>query len=315
LPIIRLRLIICAVVAAELRHLRYFVAVADELNYTRAAERLHLAPQALSAAIQQLEAALGVKLLERTTRRVALTDPGAAFLRETRRTLAQADRAVEAARRAAAGETGTVTVGFLSSTANYVMPPVVRAMRERHPDVTVRTEALAVRELVDRVRDGHLDVGVTRPPIIDDPRFVTETILTEPVAAVLPAAHPLAARPLLRLAQLADEPWVLTERSSWPPWHDKYDEDFGRAGFQPHVVQRSNSIQNLLALVAAGVGVTRLPLSSRSLRDGGVAFVPLVGDTAEVVLLLPRPPRRPALDTFVAVVREVAVTSDLTAAG
>ncbi len=114
---------------------------------------------------------------------------------------------------------------------------------------------------------------------------VTEHVSDEPVAAVLPAGHPLSERDELTLADLAAEPWVLTPRSSWPPWHRKYDADFAAAGSRPRVVQRGTTPQALLALVAAGVGVTRLPLSSRNLRVDGVAFVPLAGERAEVVLV------------------------------
>jgi DNA-binding transcriptional LysR family regulator len=301
-------------VAAELRQLRYFVAVAEELNYTRAAERLHLAPQAVSATVQQLEAALGLKLFERTTRKVELTDAGVVLLREARRTLRQADHAVHAARRAAAGEVGRLTIGFLSSTTNYVMPPVLRAFRDRYPDVELHAEDLPVAALVTGVRQGRLDAGITRPPLVDDGDLVTETIFTEPVAAVVPSAHPLATRRSLRLDELAQEPWVLTERSTWPPWHEKYDADFRRAGFEPHVVERGTNVQNLLALVAAGVGVTRLPASARTLRDTGVSFVPLDGDSADVVLLTRRV-RRPALARFAEVLRDLAAATDLTAAG
>jgi len=299
----------------ELRHLRYFVAVAEELNYTRAAEILHLSPQALSATIQQLESALGLRLLERTTRRVELTDAGAAFLPGARRTLRQAELAVQSAERAARGETGTVRIGFLSSTAHYVMPPVVRALDERYPDIDLRTEDMAVGPLVDAVRDGHLDAGVTRPLLIEDAALSSESILSEPVAAVLPAGHRLARRRSIRLSDLAGEPWVLTERSSWPPWHELYDEDFRRAGFEPNVVRRGNSVQSLLALVAAGVGVTRLTLSARTLRDSGVSFVSLKGETAKVVFLTRTGPRRPALERFAEVLRDLAATTDLTAAG
>jgi DNA-binding transcriptional LysR family regulator len=299
----------------ELRHLRHFVAVAETLNYTRAAERLHLAPQALSASIRRLEAIVGAQLLHRTTRRVELTDAGAAFLPEARRVLRQADRAVEAARRAARGETGTLRVGFLSSTAHYVMPPVVRALADHQPDLDLVTEDLPVRELVAGVRDGRLDAAVARPPLIDDPALASETILREPVAAVLPAGHPLAGRGSLRLSELADEPWVLSERSSWPPWHDLYDAEFRAAGFAPKVVQRGTSVPSLLALVAAGVGVTRLTLSARTLRASGVSFVPLEGDEVDVVLLTRTGPRRPAVERFAEVLRELAATTDLTQAG
>ena len=140
-------------------------------------------------------------------------------------------------------------------------------------------------------------------------------MLREPVAAVLPAGHALAARPVLALADLADEDWVLTERSSWPPWHASYDADFARAGFTPRVVGRGSSVPNLLALVAAGVGVTRQPLSARTLRDSGVVFVPLVDDEALVVVVWRPDARNPALPALRAVVRDVARATDLTAAG
>jgi DNA-binding transcriptional LysR family regulator len=297
-------------VLPELRQLRYFVAVAEEGSLTRAAARLHIAQQSLSQQIRTLEAQLGVTLFTRSSRGAELTDAGAVLLREARPVLAQAARAVEAVRQSGRGP---VRVGFLSSVANYVMPPVVRTFRTRHPDVALHVEDVAIATLVSRLRAGELDAGLTRPPQVDD--LETEVVLREPVAAVLPEEHPLAGRTEIELADLADDPWVLTPRASWPPWHRKYDEDFARAGFRPRVVQRGTSPQNLLALVAAGVGVTRLPLSARSLRDSGVAFVPLAGDEAEVVLAWRPGSSNPGLALLRAVVRELARTTDLTAAG
>jgi DNA-binding transcriptional LysR family regulator len=300
-------------VTPELRQLRYFVAVAEERNLTRAAGRLHIAQQSLSQQIRTLEAQLGVTLFERSTRGVELTAVGAVLLREARPVLAQAERAVEAVRRAARGEQGELRVGFLSTVANYFMPPVVRAFRERHPAVTLHTEDIPIAALVAGLRDGTLDAGLSRPPLVDD--LATEVVLREPVAAVLPEGHPLADRAELTLADLADEPWVLTPRASWPPWHRSYDEDFARAGYRPRVVQRGTTPQGLLALVAAGVGVTRLTLSSRSLRDSGVAFVPLAGDDAYVVLVWRADALNPALPALREVVHEVARTIDVAAAG
>jgi DNA-binding transcriptional LysR family regulator len=297
----------------ELRLLRSFVAIAEEGSLTRAAARLHIAQQSLSQQVRTLEAQLGATLLERTSRGVGLTPVGAVLLREARAVLARAERATAAVRRAAAGEEGELRVGFLGSVANYMMPPVVRAFRERHPGVALRTREVSIAKLVAGLRDGELDAGLTRPPLVDD--LATEVVLEEPVAAVLPAGHPLASRAELTLAELAGEPWVLTARSSWPPWHRLYDEDFARAGFAPRVVERGTSPQNLLALVAAGVGVTRLPLSSRSLRDSGVAFVPLAGDVAKVVLAYRAGSTPPALPPFAAVVREVGRELDPVAAG
>jgi DNA-binding transcriptional LysR family regulator len=300
-------------VTPELRQLRYFVAVAEERNLTRAAGRLHIAQQSLSQQIRTLEAQLGVTLFERSTRGVELTAVGAVLLREARPVLAQAERAVEAVQRAARGEQGELRVGFLSTVANYFMPPVVRAFRERHPAVTLHTEDVPIAALVAGLRDGTLDAGLSRPPLVDD--LATEVVLREPVAAVLPEGHPLADRAELTLADLADEPWVLTPRASWPPWHRSYDEDFARAGYRPRVVQRGTTPQGLLALVAAGVGVTRLTLSSRSLRDSGVAFVPLAGDDAYVVLVWRADALNPALPALREVVHEVARTIDVAAAG
>jgi DNA-binding transcriptional LysR family regulator len=297
----------------ELRLLSSFVAIAEEGSLTRAAARLHIAQQSLSQQMRTLEAQLGATLLERTSRGVRLTPVGAVLLREARALLAQGERATAAVRRAAAGEEGELRVGFLSSVANYLMPPLVRAFGAGHPGVALQAHEVPIAQLVAGLREGELDAGLTRPPLVDD--IVTEVVLTEPVAAVLPAGHPLAGREELEIAELADEPWVLTARSSWPPWHRLYDEVFARAGFAPRVVQRGTSPQNLLALVAAGVGVTRLPLSSRSLRDSGVAFVPLADDQAEVVLAW-RPQRvAPALAPFAAIVREVARELDPIAAG
>jgi DNA-binding transcriptional LysR family regulator len=298
------------VMTPELRLLRSFVTIADEGSLTRAAARLHIAQQSLSQQIRTLEAQLGVTLFVRSSRGVALTDVGAVLLREARPVLARADRAVEAVRRAARGEQGELRVGFLSTVANYLMPPVVRAFRERHPDVALHTEDLTIAALVAGLRDGTLDAGLSRPPLVDD--LATEVVLREPVAAVLPEGHRLAGRAELTIADLADEPWVLTPRSSWPPWHRQYDEDFARAGYRPRVVQRGTTPQGLLALVAAGVGVTRLTLSSRSLRDGGVAFVPLAGDEAAVVLVWREDAPNPVLPALREVVHEVVRTIDLT---
>jgi DNA-binding transcriptional LysR family regulator len=297
----------------ELRQLRYFVAVAEERNFTRAAARLHIAQQSLSQQIRTLETQLGATLFERSTHGVELTEVGAVLLREARPLLGQAERVVEDVRRAARGEPGELRVGFLSSVANHVMPPVVRAFRNRRPEVTLVTEDVTIASLVAGLREGRLDAGLSRPPLVED--LETEVVLREPVAAVLPEGHPLADRDELTLADLADEPWVLTSRASWPPWHRKYDEDFARAGYRPRVVERGTSPQNLLALVAAAVGVTRLPLSSRSLRDSGVTFVPLAGDVVEVVLVWRADARNPALPALREVVREVGRTTDLTVTG
>jgi DNA-binding transcriptional LysR family regulator len=269
-------------VTVELRQLRYFVAVAENVSFTRAAAHLHIAQQSLSQQIGALERQLGIRLLDRDSRGTRLTPAGRAFLPAARTVLAQAQTAVTLAHRAASGEVGHLELAFLSSTANYMLPPVVRAIRQRLPDVTLTTHDVPIAELVAGLRDGRYDAAFTRPPLVPD--LLTETITTEPVCAVLPTGHRFATRARLRLSELADEDWVLTPRASWPPWHRKYDADFAAAGFVPRVVQRAAGVANLLGLVAAGVGVTRLARSASSIRRSGVVFVPITGDRAETVL-------------------------------
>ncbi|WP_182906488.1 LysR family transcriptional regulator [Microbispora sp. H13382] len=297
----------------ELRHLRYFVAVAERLSFTVAARELRIAQQSLSQQIVALERALGTRLFDRDTRGTRLTEVGRVFLPEARAVLARADAAVETARRAERGEVGRLHLAFLVSTANYMMPPVVRAFRERYPDVDLVTEAVGIADLVGGLRDGRYDAAFTRPPLVDD--LKTVTLVGERVCAVLPTGHPLAGRAELRLADLAGEPWVLTPRGSWEPWHRKYDEDFRAAGFAPRVVQRADGVPSLLGLVAAGVGVTRLARSAHSLRRTGVVFVPLAGERAETVMAWHPGRYRRAVRNLLDVAVGLAAAIDLTEAG
>jgi DNA-binding transcriptional LysR family regulator len=300
-------------VTPELRQLRYFVAVADETSFTRAAAGLHIAQQSLSQQITVLERSLGARLFDRDARGTRLTALGQLFLPEARAVLARADEAVATLGRAVRGEIGTVRLAFLTTTANYLLPPIVRAIRERFPDLEVTTAEAAIAELVDGLRQHRFDLAFTRPPLVTG--LASRTLLTEEVCAVLPADHPLAGRASLKLADLAGEPWVLTPRTSWEPWHHSYDADFAAAGFTPRVVQRAATVQGLLGLVAAGVGVTRLTRSSHSLRRSGVAFVPLQDDVARTELVWLPGHDNPAIPVIADVAAELAATTDLTEAG
>ncbi|GAA3748486.1 LysR family transcriptional regulator [Plantactinospora mayteni] len=297
----------------ELRHLRYFVAVAEHLSFTRAAVALRVAQQSLSQQVAVLERALGARLLDRDTRGTRLTELGQLFLPEARAVLARADEAVATVGRAARGEIGRLNLAFLVSTANYMLPPVVRAFRECFPEVELSTEDVSIGQLVTGLRQRRYDAAFTRPPLVDD--LATRTLVTEPVCAVLPSGHPLAERAELHLRDLADQPWVLTSPASWPPWHRKYDRDFHRAGFEPDVVARATGVPHLLGLVAAGVGVSRLASSARSLRRTGVVFVPLVGERAETVVVWDPDVQKPVLRNLLDVVTELASTVDLTHSG
>jgi DNA-binding transcriptional LysR family regulator len=300
-------------VAFDLRQLRYFVAVADAGTLTAAAAAIPVAQQSLSEQIRSLERQVGAPLFLRSGRGMQLTPVGAELLADARPLLTRADRAFERVRRVAQGEQTAIHVAFLPSVGNYIVPPLVRAFARAHPHVRLTTEDAAIADLVEGLRSGRFDAALTRPPLVDDVR--TERVLREPVAVVVPVDHRLASSSEVDLAALARDPWVLTPRSSWEPWHQKYDRDFAAAGFIPNVVERGSSVQSLLALVAAGVGVTRLPLSARSLRDSGVVFVPLRGDEADVVVAWVDDRPQPVVELLRAVVRDVARSSDLLAQG
>lgn len=284
----------------DLRGLRAFVVVAGEGSITRAAARLHITQQSLSVQMRSIETHFGAALLVRSSRGVTLTAVGEVLLREAVPLLGSAERAMDAVTRSALGQELDLRVGFLSSLANEVMPPVVSLFAESNPGIELHTADLGIADLVAGVRGGTLDAAVTRPPLVDD--LHSDLLGSEGVVIALPTDHALARKRTLRLADLADEPWVMTPRASWPPWHRQYDRDFAAAGYRPRIDRRSTSPQGLLALVAAGVGITRLAASSRSLRSGGVRFVPLVGERAGIVLLTRPNPANPALSFFRAAV-------------
>ncbi|RKN36589.1 LysR family transcriptional regulator [Micromonospora musae] len=297
----------------DLRQLRYFVAVAEESSFTRAASRLMITQQSLSQQINALERILGAKLFHRDSRGTTLSDTGSLFLPEARAVLDRADEAVAVVRRAVRGETGRLRLAFLATTANHLLPPVVRAAREHLPGLELITEETSIAPLVEGVLSGEFDLAFTRPPQV--PGLAARTIVTEQVCVVLPEGHPLADRTELTLSELVNERWVMTPRSSWEPWHRTFDENFRAAGFSPEIVARDASVQGLLGLVAAGVGITRLGWSAHNLRRTGVVFVPLAGEVTPTEMIWRPDNTSPALRRVVDVVTELAATTDLTATG
>ena len=263
------------------RLLRYFVGVAEELHFGRAARRLHLAQQPLSQAIRRLESQLGVTLFVRTSRRVALTDAGRVFLDEARALQRRSSDAVEAARRAARGETGALAVGYTSGTLNAVLPGAVRRFRARHPGVALRLVELDAATLEARLGVGDLDVGLVCTPVADA-ALVTEVVHREPLVLAVPEGHPLAARPSVRLAAAAAEPFLLHDRARRPTVRDLAVALCRNAGFSPRVVQEAATQAALVGLVAAGLGVALVCWSASTTAPGGVAFCPLADGTLTV---------------------------------
>jgi DNA-binding transcriptional LysR family regulator len=257
----------------DLRQLRYFVAVAEELHFGRAAERVGIAQPPLTQQIQKLERDLGCTLFLRG-RRTSLTEPGMVLLERARLLLTQADRAVEETQRAARGETGELTVGVPPSVMLSGLPSAIRKYRQRYPEVSFTLRELSTSAIEDAVRSGQIDLGFLREASPIAP-LVAETVMLEPIVAVLPAAHPLAARPTLRLASLKSEPFVLFPRRLGPALHDKLVSFCASAGFTPNIVQEATQWQTVVSLVEAGMGVSLAPGCVRKFRWAGVVYRPL----------------------------------------
>ncbi len=252
----------------ELRHLRYFVAVAEELNFSRAAERLHMAQPPLSVAIRQLEQELGTDLLLRTTREVRLTDAGRVFLAGAHRTLAELDRARSEARRAAAGEVGQLRVAFSWSMRFETLPTIGRSFRASHPDVVLLTEEMWNARMLPALLSGAIDTAVSLCPEIAA-EFSYQAIRSEPVIALLAESHPLADRGTIELKSLAADGFLLFPRDLAPRLHDAMVGLCRRAGFEPTI--RSESFHSGWELqILADVEVVALAPASvaRELPDG-----------------------------------------------
>jgi DNA-binding transcriptional LysR family regulator len=296
----------------ELRHLRYFVAVAEELHFGRGAARLRVAQPALSQQIKQLEQELGVALLTRTKRRVALTEPGRLFLPEARRTLAQAAAAIDVARRAAAGETGRLRIGYVDAALWGVLPLVLGAYRERYPAVRLALRELLPAQQAAALRQGSIDVGIAPPPRAPA-GIETVPVSEERVVLALPAAHPLAAQPEVALAALADEPWVLVPGRTPSRLRELVLASCASAGFTPRVAQEARQLDALVALVSAGLGVTLVPHAAGRVPRAGVVYRPLRGADLRFPLVAAwarggDPP--PTLQSFLAVLRETVVAAE-----
>lgn len=291
----------------ELRQLRYFVAVAEELHFGRAAGRLGIAQPALSQQIRRLETDLGVELLTRNRRRVALSPAGAAFLPEARETVARAAHAARVAQRTAAGELGRLALGFVGSVTDELLPRVMPVMRARYPDLDVALRELTSSEQLAGFARGELDLGLLRPPSPLPAGLRTRLITREPLVAALPADHRLARLPRLTSADLRGEPFVRFPREKGAWMYDLItDYCRGDGGPPPEVAQEAVMMQTITALVAAGTGVSLVPASQRALARPGVAFRPLAS-APQVDLVAawphthPNPARAAALEVLTAV--------------
>src|SRR3954470_20564370 len=294
----------------ELRHLRYFVAVAEERHITRAAERLGIQQPPLSQQIRALEAELGAPLLRRHPRGVELTQAGEVLLTEARTVLEQVERAVTATRRAGRGEAGRIGLGFTSSASFHpLVPAMVRAYRDAYPLVALSLEESGTSELVEALVQQRLDAAFVRSSIGAASGIAVHSILEEPMVGALPAGSPLAvarARHPLPLAALAGENFILYRRPLGPGLYDAIIAACQRAGYSPNIGQEAPRMLATLSLVAAGLGVTLVPQSMRRLRVHGVIYRTIdsaAGLVAPLNLAYRRSETSPAARRFTALAR------------
>ena len=258
----------------ELRLVRYFVAVAEELHFGRAADRLRLAQPGLSQQIKSLEQQLGVKLLERTSRQVRLTPAGALLLAEGRRLIAQAERLAEQVRRAGLGQVGRVTVATIGSATYDVIPRLLREHRRRFPDVELVLREMSTPAQAEALRSGEIDVGFLRLPA-DVGELVSHTVREERMAIMLSESHPLARLAEVPLRALAHEPLILFPAAPRPSWADTVIAACREAGFEPVVAQEAVESATVVSFVAAEIGVAPIPEGLALLARPGVTCRPI----------------------------------------
>lgn len=296
----------------ELRHLRYFVAVAEELNFTRAAERLGINQPPLSLQIRQLEKELGTQLFRRRTRGVELTDAGKLLLEESRAILKGVERAKSDVRRRARGETGKIVVGSAGATYFHpLIPAIIREYGLKFPDMILTPQAGSTALLVARLCAGQIDIAIIRPPIDDNDGVLTEPLVDEDTVIVVPADHALGSSASAPLAAFAKETFILFPRPLNPGGYDAVIAACRRAGFDPILGQEAPQIVSVIPLVAAGLGVSIVPRSTSRILADGVTYLAIEGGVprAEICLAYRREDRSPAVKNFVTVARGAVRTA------
>ena len=259
----------------ELRHLKYFHAVAETRSFSRAAERLHIAQPPLSRQIRQLEELLGVELIDRDSRPIALTVAGKFFYEQTWQVVSRLREIEDGTRRLARGQRVWFGIGFVPSVMCGLLPDLIRQFRAAEPEVETGFTELLTVEQAAALKLGRIDVGFGRLPI-DDPDIACVTLLREPLLAALPASHPLAERVAVRLADLGRQALVVYPARPRPGYADQVLELFARHRVRPAEVREANEMQTALGLVDAGIGVALVPASVAHGRRGGVVFRPVL---------------------------------------
>ena len=271
----------------DLRHLRYFVVLADELHFRRAAERLGITQPPLTQQIKQLEAELGTRLFQRLKRGVELTETGMQLLDSARAILEQVERLKLDVQRRVRGETGRIVVGFAGAIqCQPLVPRIVQAFRERYPDVAMTPEQSSSPRLLAGLRAGTIDVAFVRPPLDLGSGLTAEPIIEEPMVIALPAGHRLAGLGAIALEQLANETFVLAPSATCPGLHAQLIASCKRAGFAPRLREDASQLISIVPIVATGFGVALVPQSLQLIGGDLICYKPIEGSAPTAVISL-----------------------------
>jgi DNA-binding transcriptional LysR family regulator len=269
----------------ELRHLRYFVAVAEEENVTRAAAKLHVAQPAVSRQIRDLEEELGVTLLERTAKAVRLTEPGRLFLAEARAVLQRADEAIVAVRAVADGAAGELHVGYAPSLTVEILPRALRRFQAEFPKVRVALHDFSTSEMLAGLREGSLHLALTIEPAGDQLRGLRfHELARYPMCVAVAPGHPFARSRSLTLAKVATEPLIAYSRADYPEYHDSLAATFALVGRPPAIVEEHDSVTSLIAAVEAGHGLALVPSCMNCMVGPRLKILPLTPPSAPIVV-------------------------------
>ena len=287
----------------ELRHIRYFLAVAEERHFTRAAAKVGIGQPPLSQQIKDLEGEVGAALFHRVAHGAELTEAGKAFLAGVKEMPLIAERATMAARRAARGETGSLRVGFTASAMfNVVVPSTIRAFRRAYPDIDLTLEEANTAPLTARLREGTLDAGFLRPGAAGIGELQVRRLSEEPMMVALPKRHHAAGLKQIDLALLNDDPFLLFPREIAPTLYDTVVDACRKAGFEPIIGQLVPHMASIVNLVAAELGVSIVPASMMQVRVTGIAYRQIAGQspTTQLALAYRRGETSPAVRNFIA---------------
>ena len=296
----------------EFRQLHYFLAIAEELSFSQAARRLHMAQPPLTRQIRQLEQELGVQLFERNSRRVELTEAGNVFALEARRILRQVEQSIELAQRVSRGEMGRLVIAFEGSSAYDAIPVSLKTYRQRFPDVQLVVLGMTTEQQVEALRNNQIQVGFVVPPLQSQTGdLVVEPVLEKPLILALSEAHPLATQSKVKVRSLVNELFILGQRNSGCGWYDQVIALCHQAGFSPKVVQEVNEMQVLLGLVAANLGITIVSGAARQFQRSGVVYRELQPASLAVALAIAwrEGNSSSVLQAFLTIVREISASS------